>query len=188
MSAKKLISIFLILIAIFCAAKVYLYKQQLKDAINSDKELSNNYFRTSNINTFFGKKDNVSSGSIIETHDRTKDRHNVPYININADIKNLTGDDIEEAELTPILYVYFKNGEKTLSLFRYYIILPNEMWKNGETIHINHDFLLTSTANFNPKILEHQPEKIELNLYLKASNSVGLNIDELIDSKKIESW
>lgn len=128
------------------------------------------------------------SNKIIDVGDRTTDRHNVPYINIKAQITNLTGDDIEEAELTPTLYVDFKNGNKILSLFYFYIPFQNKMWKKGETIYIDHDFLLTSSENFDYKILDHQPEKIKLNLYLKASNSVGFNKDELIDSRGINPW
>lgn len=56
MSIKKLISFFIILIALFYAAKVYFFKEDIKDLYGNNKVSSTKNYKISNINTFFGKK------------------------------------------------------------------------------------------------------------------------------------
>ncbi|RBN49091.1 hypothetical protein [Flavobacterium psychrolimnae] len=179
--------IIIVLIALFYTAKVYWFKEELKTVFGEQK---NEKFEITDLNTSFGIIDRVESGSIIAAINNKprKISYNVPYIHIKAKIRNITGDNIEDAELTPELNVNFKYGEKSYLLFRKTLYCCGQEWKAGETITVDDDFYLTSDKSFDSKVLNHNPEQIKLNLYLKASNSVGLNSYDMIYNEIINSW
>lgn len=186
MSSKRgglqISTIIIVLIALFYTAKVYWYKEELKNLFGG-KESEN--FEVTSLSTSFRIIDQVKSRSLLPNSEE-RISYDVPCIHIKAKINNLTGDNIEEAELTPELNVVFKYGEKT------YLLLKDRLffgvWKAGETITIDDDFYLTNDKSFDVKILKHIPERVNLNLYLEASNSVGLNLNSRIYSETINSW
>lgn len=63
-------SIFIILIEIFYAAKVYWFKEELKDIFGNTTNHLDKNFMTSNVNTSFGFKDwTVFHGALITDFD-----------------------------------------------------------------------------------------------------------------------
>lgn len=172
-------TVVIILIAFYYTAKVYFYKSEL-----------NKHFEISNLSTSFDKRDKVMHGRIFDPDESGKrTSYDVPYIHIIAEITNLTGDDINVAEIFPELKIEFKYGQKVFTPMEYRI--TNGVWKSNEKLKIDEDFLLLTydeEGNSDNTFMNHYPEKLELNLSIQATNSVGMNLNELIFSEEINSW
>jgi len=175
----KFFTVFLLITSVYFTVKIYWPKEILKG-----------HFEISNLITNFGKREEVKHGSLMPDAEMKVD-YNVPYIHIKAQITNLTGNDIDFAELIPELDIKFKYGQKKFTSYSRQVTSSSRAWKANETINIDEEILLTSYddgKNMDTKFMEHNPEKIELRLSIKASNSVGLNMNELVFNKEINSW
>ena len=184
---SKFFLIFLILSALFYTVKVYFFREELK--LLSDAQ-NNEFCEVTNLETFFGLEDSISHGKF---GGNFTTEYDVPYINIKAKIKNLTNEDIEDAYLYPELKIKFGYGEKIFTPLDSQITYDVKMWKSNEILDFNNNFILfdhsSSDGNgYDNKFMKHRPKMIILNLYIKASNSVGLNKNELVYSKEIKSW
>lgn len=185
---SKFFFIFLILVASIYTVKVYFFRDKL-DSISDEQNIE--FCEVTSLKTFFGLEDSLRHGKLFDGTATTE--YNVPYINIKAKLKNLTNEKIEDAYLYPELKIKFGHGEKIFSPLKSQITYDTDMWKSNETLDFDEDFILYDYSNgddnaYSNKFMEHQPKQIILNLYLKASNSVGLNKKELVYSKEIKSW
>jgi hypothetical protein len=184
---SKFFLIFLISSALFFTVKVYFFREELKLFSNGQNI---EFCEVNNLKTFFGLEDSIQHGSFQRGYTV---EYNVPKINITAKIKNLTNEDIEDAYLYPELKIKFEYGEKILTAVDSKITYDVKMWKSNETLDFKHDFILFDHSSgdgsaYDNKFMKHRPKEIILNIYVKASNSVGFNKDELVFSKEIKSW
>jgi hypothetical protein len=175
----KFFTVFIILISVYYSVEVY-----------SSREESKGHFEISNITTTFGKIKENRHGSLVPGGERKID-YNVPCMHIRAQITNLTGDDIDFAELIPELDAKFKYGYKSFTTYTRQVTSSSRAWKPNEIIKIDEMILLESYDDENKldtKFMTHNPEKLELRLSVKASNSVGLDMNEVVFNKEINSW
>ena len=180
-SGLKILSISTIVI--ISIAFYYTFKDQ------SIKRYNNKYFEVSNLTTTFGKKD-FRSALLFDPEGRgVHTSYNVPYIHIKAQITNLTGEDIEVAKIFPELLAEFKYGNKVFTLMDFNAMYG--VWKSNQTLNIEHDFILNAKndeGERDDQFMNHHPEKLELKLSVHGSNSVGMNLKELIFIGEINSW
>lgn len=171
-------TVVIILIAVYFTLKVQLPENDL-----------NEHFEISNLTTTFGKKD-FKSALLFDPDGRgTKISYDVPYIHINAQITNLTGDDIEVAKIFPELNVEFKYGQKIFTLMDFRV--KYGVWKSNQILTIDEDFKMMTNnpeGDLDNEFMNHHPEKLDLKLSIHATNSVGMNLNELIFSEEINSW
>lgn len=94
-------------------------------------------------------------------------------IKSNIEINNTTNEIIENSYLTVLIKFKFEN--KNFYYLKPYKLLSNKTWKPNETLSFNLNDI-TSFAVGNPNAVKiHKPEKVEIQFYLTANNSIGFN-------------
>lgn len=105
---------------------------------------------------------------------------NIKGIKSYLELKNKTNEVIENGYLTVRITFKFKN--KQYQYLKPFILLSNnKLWSPDETLNYNLNDIMTFAIG-NTKTLDvHTPEKVKIEFYLTANNSVGYNI---IDENK----
>jgi len=122
-----------------------------------------------------------------EKYDKSRDITFDAYIlNFNSSILNNTGEKIDNASYTVKVNLEFKSKEMTLDFGKRSIFsgLQQVTWDENVTKQTSNFVIMNDYSDFNRTLFIHTPEKATLELYVNASNSVGLNVSEMLIAKK----
>ncbi len=113
------------------------------------------------------------------------------FLNLNLKIQNNTEEKIEEAKIQTIITLKFPSKSIKLNLKErnLYDEIPN-YWSPGITINYEDLHFLNIVTNFNPELFEHNPEIVNMEVFITVKNSVGLYLEKQIISNQdiTTSW
>ena len=108
--------------------------------------------------------------------------HDVRTINLKLNIKNRTGENIENAKLYTTVKFYYENDviEYSFDSRDIQYDVSNKLWNDSETKAVDLIYVFNFHNNYNENIFKHKPNKIKATISLQANNSVGFNIYETV--------
>lgn len=110
----------------------------------------------------------------------------VRTISLNLNVKNKTGENIEDAKLNTTLRFEYANDFKEFVFDSSIIQLETEtMWFNNETKTVDLNYVFNFLNNYDENIFKHKPKKIIATVTIDAKNSVGFNIYETLFKDEI---
>lgn len=98
------------------------------------------------------------------------------FLDLDFDILNTTGENIEAASIIANISLYFKSKTITYSLpERQFQFNHDKIWESESTLPFNTTYIFNDLENYDYSIFEHKPEKTIMTLYINAVNSVGFD-------------
>jgi hypothetical protein len=150
-------------------------------------ESKKEYFEVSSVKTNFTYKETETStrASYAEKFKAAKEnrepipetKYDVRYIDLTFDIKNLTGEKIETADLSVTVTPKYNSGNRILNFELENVLFdPNSTtWEVDEMKEISTRLWISELNDYDKNMFLHKPESINLTMYLKAKNSVGFS-------------
>jgi ribosomal protein L21 len=122
-----------------------------------------------------------------EKYDKNRDITFDAYLmNINSSIQNNTNEKIDNASIRVKIKLEYKSKDLTLDYGKRSVFngLEHLTWNENTIKESKHKVIMNDNSHFNRTLFIHTPERVTLELYGYASNSVGLNLTELLLAEK----
>ncbi len=131
-------------------------------------------------------KNKIQTGE--EDYDMLKKKvyNNIRTISLNLNVKNITGENLEESKLYTTIIFEYPNETKEFNFDSKRINLDNSsLWYNDEIKTINFEYAFNFLDSYDENVFKHKPSKIKARISIQGVNSVGFNVYETVFDDEI---